>query len=318
MAPDGRTLRYLGQTDSGNGQIDTYAAVYDRSGDSLRRSGHAQRIGGKGQPPGGAKSPARVRHAGTMNPTAPVGGVLARVLSMPRWMISIGILLALADPLHAQRPPTTVVPEAYHLWFAPDLRTSTFRGRETVDVSWRNRRARSSSTPPRSHSWTVRMVAGGQAQLATSRCTPTRETAVLTVPSGSRPAKPSQITYTGILNDKLRGFYLSKANGRSYAVTQMEATDARRAFPSFDEPAYKATFDISLMIDTRRHRDLERRADVRHARARAPASTRCTFATTPKMSTYLVAMLVGDFVVPRRRGGRHRRSASARRPTSAR
>ena len=65
------------------------------------------------------------------------------------------------------------------------------------------------------------------------------------------PAGPATIpiTYTGILNDKLRGFYLSKANGRKYAVTQMEATDARRAFPSFDEPTYKATFDISLMID---------------------------------------------------------------------
>ena len=58
-----------------------------------------------------------------------------------------------------------------------------------------------------------------------------------------RAAATIQVTYTGILNDKLRGFYLSKANGRRYAVTQMEATDARRAFPSFDEPAFKATFD---------------------------------------------------------------------------
>ena len=65
------------------------------------------------------------------------------------------------------------------------------------------------------------------------------------------PAGPASIhiTFTGILNDKLRGFYLSEANGRRYAVTQMEATDARRAFPSWDEPAYKATFDVSLMID---------------------------------------------------------------------
>ena len=77
------------------------------------------------------------------------------------------------------------------------------------------------------------------------------ETATLTVPQADsrRPGHASSITYTGILNDKLRGFYLSHANGRKYAVTQMEATDARRAFPSFDEPSYKATFDVSLMVD---------------------------------------------------------------------
>ena len=65
------------------------------------------------------------------------------------------------------------------------------------------------------------------------------------------PAGPVtlEIAYTGILNDKLRGFYLSKSKTRSYGVTQFEATDARRAFPCFDEPALKATFDVSLVID---------------------------------------------------------------------
>src|SRR6185436_16372163 len=64
-----------------------------------------------------------------------------------------------------------------------------------------------------------------------------------------RGAATIHITYTGLLNDKLRGFYLSEANGRRYAVSQMEATDARRAFPSFDEPAQKATFAVTLMVD---------------------------------------------------------------------
>ena len=58
-----------------------------------------------------------------------------------------------------------------------------------------------------------------------------------------------EIEYTGILNDKLRGFYLSKTKLRSYGVTQFEATDARRAFPCFDEPALKATFDVTLVMD---------------------------------------------------------------------
>ncbi len=67
-----------------------------------------------------------------------------------------------------------------------------------------------------------------------------------TVPAGNATIK---IHFTGILNNELRGFYLSKTARRNYAVTQFEATDARRAFPCFDEPAFKATFDISLTID---------------------------------------------------------------------
>ena len=142
------------------------------------------------------------------------------------------------------------------------------------------------------------------------------ETATLTVPRRSREGPATiRITYTGILNDKLRGFYLSTANGRKYAVSQLEATDARRAFPSFDEPAYKATFDITLMIDAADTRDLERPAGVRHAGARTrqahdrrsrrrrrcpPTSSRCSSATSSVV-----------------RGARTaRRFASAPRPTS--
>ena len=78
------------------------------------------------------------------------------------------------------------------------------------------------------------------------------ETATLTVPQPiPAGAAAIAIRYTGRLNDQLRGFYLSRANNRDYAITQLEPTDARRAFPSFDEPAMKATFAVSATIDTR-------------------------------------------------------------------
>ena len=124
----------------------------------------------------------------------------------------------------------------------------------------------------------------------------TAETATLTVPRAiARGPATIRLTYTGILNDKLRGFYLSKANGRKYAVSQMEATDARRAFPSFDEPAYKATFDITLMIDAA-DTAISNGRQVSDSPGPEPGKHTIVFAPTPKMSTYLVALLVGDFV----------------------
>jgi aminopeptidase N len=122
-----------------------------------------------------------------------------------------------------------------------------------------------------------------------------RETATLTVPQPIAEGKATiQITYSGILNDKLRGFYISKANGRKYAVSQMEATDARRAFPSFDEPAFKATFDISLMVD-KGDTAISNGKQVSDTPGPDAGKHTVTFARTPKMSTYLAAMLVGDF-----------------------
>ena len=169
---------------------------------------------------------------------------------MQRLPIAFALLLLCAAPGAAQRLPTAVVPNHYTLWFAPDLSAATFRGRETIDVQVK---APSRTITLNAAEITFRSVivtSGGRMQRAQVTSDDKAETATFTVPQavGVGPAT-IQVEFTGILNDKLRGFYLSKAANRRYAVTQMEATDARRAFPCFDEPAYKATFDISLMID---------------------------------------------------------------------
>jgi len=208
----------------------------------------------------------------------------------------VALLLLIASTALAQRLPTAVTPTHYSLWFAPDLQKRTFRGRETIDIRI--------ATPTRSITLnaaeiafdSVVVTAGGRRHEAQVSLDPKAEMATLTV-ADTLPAGAASlaITYTGVLNDKLRGFYLSNANNRSYAVTQMEATDARRAFPSFDEPAYKATFDISLMVDAA-DTVISNGAQKSDTPGPEPGKHTVTFATTPRMSTYLVAMLVGDFV----------------------
>ncbi len=137
-------------------------------------------------------------------------------------------------------------------------------------------------------------IGGVGAQTATVTVDAAQEQATFTF-ARELPAGPVtlEIAYTGILNDKLRGFYLSKTKTRNYGVTQFEATDARRAFPSFDEPALKATFDVSLTVDA---------GDTALSNTKLVSDTPgptgkhvLKFAPTPKMSTYLVAWLVGDF-----------------------
>jgi len=106
-----------------------------------------------------------------------------------------------------------------------------------------------------------------------------------------------KLKFTGILNDKMRGFYRSKyeIEGKHHhmAVTQFESTDARRAFPSFDEPAKKAIFDVRLIIPED-HTAISNTIETEIAE-HSPGYKIVTFEPTPKMSTYLLAFIVGRF-----------------------
>jgi len=214
---------------------------------------------------------------------------------MRRFLFIVSAVL-LAVPAFAQRLPGGVNPEHYTLWFAPDLAKATFRGRETIRVQVARPTTTVTLHAAEITFTEVSIAAGGQTQRARVSEDAKNEMVTFTV-DRPVPAGPASIaiTYTGLLNDKLRGFYLSEANGRRYAVSQLEATDARRAFPSFDEPAYKATFDISLNVAAA-DSVISNGRQISDAPGPDPGTHTVAFATTPKMSSYLVAMLVGDFV----------------------
>jgi aminopeptidase N len=215
---------------------------------------------------------------------------------MRQFVLALLALMVTASPAIAQRLPSGVTPTHYTLWFAPDLERATFRGRETIDVTLQRATTTITLNAAEIDFGDVSIDAEGRRQTATVTLNEKNEMATLTFPQAVPAGRASiQITYTGILNDKLRGFYLSKANGRRYAVTQMEATDARRAFPSWDEPAYKATFDVSLLIDSA-DTAISNGAPMSDTAGPEAGKHTLVFARTPKMSTYLVAMLVGDFV----------------------
>jgi len=208
---------------------------------------------------------------------------------------SVVALLLLASPCFGQRLPGNVKPEHYDIGVEPNLAAATFGASVRITVAL----ARPSTTVVLNAAEiefdSATITAAGRTQPARVSLDPATEQATLTVPRAI-PAGPAviAITYRGILNDQLRGLYLSKANNRRYAVTQLEATDARRMFPSFDEPAFKATFSLTATIDVGDHA-ISNGAVVSDTPGPAAGKHTVVFDTTPKMSTYLVALAVGDF-----------------------
>ena len=199
-------------------------------------------------------------------------------------------------PAGAQRLPDTAIPEHYTMAFDVDLARARFTGSETIHVRIPRQTTRIVLHAAEIDFQQVKIAsAGASEQVAEVTLNGQAQTATLAV---ARPVAPGQaeisLRFAGRLNDDLRGFYLSHANNRRYAVTQLESTDARRAFPCFDEPVYKATFDISLTLD---HGDTAISNGRLLSDTPGPGEGRHTlkFATSPKMSSYLVAMAVGDF-----------------------
>src|SRR5262245_40146354 len=205
------------------------------------------------------------------------------------------LLLSTALLASAQRLPTIVTPEHYDLSFVVDLARERFEGTETIRVTVAEPTSRIVLNAIDLQFKSVTIGVGAAAQTATVTLDEAKQTATFTVPQPiAKGATEIHVRYSGILNHQLRGFYASEAKGRKYAVTQFESTDARRAFPCFDEPAFKATFAVTATVD---------RGDTAISNGKVvsdvpgPAMTQhtLTFATSPKMSSYLVAIAVGDF-----------------------
>jgi puromycin-sensitive aminopeptidase len=196
------------------------------------------------------------------------------------------------------RLPRTVVPSRYDIRLEPDLTTFVFTGVETVAVT---------VSEPVTDIWlnAVELAitsasienARGESQRASATAETEHERYRLTFPAPIAPGEwRLRLAFTGTLNDKLRGFYRSTYKDpagvpRVLAATQFEATDARRAFPCWDEPDFKAVFASTLVIDPA----LTAVSNTTVVSERVEGGKKVvTFADTITMSTYLVAYVVGE------------------------
>src|SRR6516162_6047383 len=156
--------------------------------------------------------------------------------------------------LDPYRLPTTVRPSAYRLRIATDLETHRFEGTAEIDVELDEPMAEIVLNALELELEPATLDGGGAAQTSGAPSIDVeRERATFSFPT-TIPAGPHTLSigFAGTLSDQLVGFYRATFTDdegveHRLASTQFEATDARRAFPCFDEPSLKATFDLTLV-----------------------------------------------------------------------
>ena len=190
-----------------------------------------------------------------------------------------------------------VDPISYDLEFEPDFRKFTFSAKAKII-------ARCSSSTPRIvmdcaelkiHS--CKVYEGKKSVKCTVKTNAKSEDLIISLGSRVSGSVSIDLEFTGILNDRLLGFYRSTymqgGKKRYMATTQFEAADARRAFPCWDEPEAKASFEISLIAKTP-HTAVSN-MPIKSKKNLGQGRILYRFEKTPVMSTYLVYLGVGEF-----------------------
>ncbi len=205
---------------------------------------------------------------------------------------------AWADTPSTGRLPDTAIPLSYGLHLTIDPRADRFTGQVRIRVKL---------MAPTDHLWmhaselnvtqaTVRDAAGKRHPATLAVRDPS---GLAEVSFGDRLSAQEielVIEYSAAFNAKLQGLYKVRVGDDAYAMTQMEPTSARYAFPSFDEPRYKSPFRVTLTVP----KDAVAVANTRQIQERVSADAKwkiLTFAPTKPLPTYLIAVAVGPWDV---------------------
>ncbi|CAF9915598.1 Aminopeptidase 2 mitochondrial [Imshaugia aleurites] len=202
--------------------------------------------------------------------------------------------------------PTNVKPLHYDLTLEPNFEKFSYEGTVVIDLDVKEDTTSISLNTLKVDIHSTKISASGNEVTSSPKLAYNEDNQMTTIsfdkslPAGSKAQLTH--TFTGYLNDKMAGFYRSSYKDKEgktqyIASTQMEPTDARRAFPCFDEPALKAEYTITLVAE----KNLTCLSNMEVTSEKEIESTisggkkkAVTFNKTPPMSTYLLAFIVGE------------------------
>lgn len=198
--------------------------------------------------------------------------------------------------------PKTVVPSAYDIDLVTDMKKLTLSGKETITVT-----VAAPATSVTLSQAGLKVVSAEIDGVPAASETDEKAQTLTLHPHTTLSAGPHQIvlSWTGPIPESPNGIYYddyrdSAGKKKRMLVTQFEVADARRMFPCWDEPAFKATFRLTATLPAGwvpvSNMPAEKTVSA------GPGLQKVTFATTPKMSTYLLALVAGELAATRGQG----------------
>jgi len=189
------------------------------------------------------------------------------------------------------RLPLDARPVRYAAHLAPDLEAGAFEGRMELEVRLEKPRRELILHAVELTVDRARLRAGGRTlQVARIEADAESETVTLSfdeeVPAGNAVV---DLAWRGRFSPGLRGLY----RAGPVAVTQFEAADARRVFPCFDEPAFKARWNLQVLQVPPRAAAISNGRVVKDEAGEGGRRT-VAFSETPPLSSYLIALCVGE------------------------
>ncbi|KAI8089940.1 aminopeptidase [Halteromyces radiatus] len=205
------------------------------------------------------------------------------------------------DTSDRQILPTNVKPVHYDLSLQPNLETFVFKGQVKINLDVIEPTRVITLNSHEINIISATLIVNDFSQSSIDITYDTKKTEVkLTFPQevSAHTKALLDINFEGILNDQMTGFYRSsykddQGNTKYLATTQFEPSDARRGFPCFDEPSLKATFDMTLVVPS--HLTALSNTNVIFEINISDDLKQVKYATTPLMSTYLLAFVIGPF-----------------------
>lgn len=229
--------------------------------------------------------------------------------SLPRTAgLALACALLLASPAHAEAPyafdttpgklPKNIVPLDYAFRVAPDLDKLRFSGQETVRIQVRSAASEIVLNALELEIGNATLSGKG---IAMQKLEPELDAQQQTLRFAlASPLQPGEYTlaidYAGKLNAQPQGLYYERyptARGtRTIIGTEMEPADARRLLPCWDEPAFRASFQLT--VDLPRALSAYSNTPIENTEKLRGGLQRIRFGRTPSMASYLVVLVAGD------------------------